>query len=61
MNGQFIKVYIDDVVVKPTVVPDHLGHLMMAFDQIRKHKLNKNHLKLVFRAQANNFLGLLVH
>lgn len=46
--GQFVEVYIDDVVVKSVVVPGHLGHLTIALKRIRKHKLKITPFKYAF-------------
>lgn len=54
MINKFVEVYVDDMV-------DHLSHLTMAFEQMRKHKLKMNPLKCTFRVQPINFLGFLVH
>lgn len=46
---QFVEVYINDIVVKSAAILDHLGHLIIAFKQIRKHKLKMHPLKSAFR------------
>lgn len=61
MISQFMDVYIDDIIIKVAVIPDHLGHLTMAFEQIRKHKLKMNPLKHAFKVHIGNFLGFLIH
>lgn len=47
--------------VKFVVMPDHLDHIIKAFEQMRKHKLKMNSLKHAFGVQVRNFLGFLVH
>lgn len=37
--GKFIKVYIDDVVVKSESKSNHLEHLRLSFERMRKHGL----------------------
>lgn len=60
MIGQFMKVYIDDVVINSSSMLDHFGHLSMTFERIRMHQLKINPLKYAFDVQARNFLGFLV-
>lgn len=57
----FIKVYIDNVVIKYVSRMNHLEHLRKSFKRMRKHGLNMNPLKCVFCVQARDFLGFVVH
>ncbi|GKV20231.1 hypothetical protein SLEP1_g30388 [Rubroshorea leprosula] len=61
MIGRFMKIYIDDVVVKSNEVEEHLVHLKLAFERMRKHGLKMNPLKCAFGISTGNFLGYLVH
>ncbi|GKV34003.1 hypothetical protein SLEP1_g42432 [Rubroshorea leprosula] len=61
MIGRFMEIYIDDVVVKSNEDEEHLGHLKLAFERMRKHGLTMNPLKCAFGVSAGNFLGYLVH
>lgn len=45
----FMEVYINNVVVKFMVIPDHLRYLIMAFEWIRKYKVKINPLKCAFK------------
>ncbi|GKV48632.1 hypothetical protein SLEP1_g55430 [Rubroshorea leprosula] len=61
MIGKFIKIYIDNVVVKSHREEDHLVHLRKAFERMRQHGLKMNPLKCAFIVSVGNFLGYLVH
>ncbi|GKV34835.1 hypothetical protein SLEP1_g43177 [Rubroshorea leprosula] len=61
MIGRFMEIYIDDVVVKSNEDEEHLEHLKLAFERMRKHGLKMNPLKCAFGVSAGNFLGYLVH
>ncbi|GLU07027.1 hypothetical protein SLE2022_240070 [Rubroshorea leprosula] len=61
MIGRFMEIYIDDVVVKSNEEEEHLEHLKLAFERMRKHGLKMNPLKCAFGVSAGNFLGYLVH
>ncbi|GKV12333.1 hypothetical protein SLEP1_g23490 [Rubroshorea leprosula] len=61
MIGHFMEIYIDDVVVKSNEDEEHLEHLKLAFERMRKHGLKMNPLKCAFGVSAENFLGYLVH
>lgn len=61
MNGQFIEMYIDDIVVKSPSMFSHFGHFSMNFERIMKHQLKMNLFKYAFGIQVENFLRFLVH
>ncbi|GKV46004.1 hypothetical protein SLEP1_g53027 [Rubroshorea leprosula] len=61
MIGRFMEIYIDDVVVKSNEEEEHLEHLKLAFERMRKHGLKMNPLKCAFGVSAGNFLGYLAH
>ncbi|GKV24416.1 hypothetical protein SLEP1_g34030 [Rubroshorea leprosula] len=61
MIGKFMKIYINDVVVKSHGEEDHLVHLRKSFEWMRQHCLKMNPLKCAFGVFAGNFLGYLVH
>ena len=48
MIGQFIEVYIDDVVIKSPAKCKHLVDLEKAFQRMRSHNLKLNPLKCAF-------------
>ncbi|KAL1333382.1 hypothetical protein AAHE18_11G096500 [Arachis hypogaea] len=58
--GNFMEIYVDDVVVKSNAKKEHLENLKKAFERMRKHKLKMNPLKCAFGVSAGNFLGFLV-
>ena len=53
-------VYIDDMVVKNKVVPEHVGDLRNIFETLRKHKLCLNNSKCSFGVGSDKFLGYMV-
>ncbi|XP_072064492.1 uncharacterized protein [Arachis hypogaea] len=59
--GRFMKVYINDVMVKSILMNQHIDHLRKAFVMMRKKGLKMNPLKCVFGVSAGNFLGFVVH
>ena len=61
MISQYMKIYIDDIMVKSKKATNHILHLRKSFERIRIYQLKLNPLKCVFSVQAGNFLGFLVH
>jgi hypothetical protein len=61
MIRKYMKVYIDDILVKSQGFNEHLKNLEKAFIRMRKHQLQINPLKCAFGVTAGNFLGFLVH
>ena len=57
---EIIECNIDDIVVKSKREKDHLKHLEMVFDRLRKHKLKMNPMKCAFRVSLGKFLGFIV-
>ncbi|XP_073123460.1 uncharacterized protein [Henckelia pumila] len=49
MIKHFIEVYIDDIVVKSKKTEDHVDHLNMSFERMRKLELKMNPLKCAWR------------
>jgi len=60
-RGKFMKVYIDDIVVKSSSENDHLDHLRQSFKRMRKYGLKMNPLKCAFGVRACDFLGFIVY
>ena len=58
---RFIKVYIDDIVIKAQDFQEHLDFLRKIFWRMRMHQLKMNPQKCMFRVLADHFLGFLVH
>ncbi|XP_030924708.1 uncharacterized protein LOC115951690 [Quercus lobata] len=58
--GKSVEVYIDDMVVKSKVVPDHLEDLDNVFQILRKYKLRLNTAKCSFGVGSGKFLGYMV-
>jgi len=59
--GNFMQVYIDDIVVKSSTEKDHLDHLQRSFERMRKYGLKMNPLKCAFGVRAGDFLGFFLH
>ena len=55
-----IEVYIDNMVVKSKVVPEHVGNLTNIFEILRKYKLCLNASKCSFGVGSGKFLGYTV-
>ena len=55
-----MEVYIDDMVVKSKVVPEHVGNLGNIFETLRKHKLRLNASNCSFGVGSGKFLGYMV-
>ena len=45
---KIVECYIDDIVVKSKREKDHLKHLELVFERLRKHKLKMNPMKCAF-------------
>ena len=58
--GKNVEVYIDDMVVKSKVVPEHVGDLENIFETLKKHKLGLNASKCSFGVGSGKFLGYMV-
>ena len=58
--GKNIEIYIDDMVVKSKVEPEHVNDLGNIFDILRKHKLRLNVSKCSFSIGSGKFLGYMV-
>ena len=59
--GQYMEVYIDDVVVKSVDFQNYLANLEQAFLKIRKYSLKIIPGKCAFGVSAGNFIRFLVH
>jgi hypothetical protein len=57
---KIVECYIDDIVVKSKREKDHLKHLEMVFERLRKHKLKMNPMKCAFGVSSGKFLGFVV-
>ena len=58
--GKNIEVYINDMVVKSKVVPEHVRNLGNIFEILRKHKQRLNASKCSFGVGLGKFLGYMV-
>jgi hypothetical protein len=59
--GVLLKVYIDDLVIKLTGFEEHLVHLGVVLERMRKYNLKMNPWKCTFGVSAGRFLGFIVH
>nr|KYP48096.1 Transposon Ty3-G Gag-Pol polyprotein [Cajanus cajan] len=59
--GKFVQVYIDDIIVGSKQKEDHLSHLKLSFERMRKHSMKMNPLKCAFGVTAGEFLGFFIH
>ena len=48
MIGQYMEIYIDDIVVKSKKTTDHILHLRKSFERMRIYELKLNPLKCAF-------------
>ena len=48
----FMKIYIDDIVIKSSSENGHLDHLRRSFERMRKYGLKMNPLKCAFCVHA---------
>jgi hypothetical protein len=55
--GIFIRVYLDDVFVYSNTINDHEGHLRIAFDTLRRHRLFLSRPKLDLYSEDMDCLG----
>ncbi|XP_030923551.1 uncharacterized protein LOC115950498 [Quercus lobata] len=58
--GKSVEVYIDDMVVKSKLVPDHIEDLGNVFQILRKYKLRLNATKCSFGVGLGKFLGYMM-
>ena len=58
--GKSIEVYIDDIVVKSKLVPNHVRDLGDVFGILRKYRLRLNASKCSFGVGSGKFLGYMV-
>ena len=58
--GTNIEVYIDDMVVKIKVEPEHINNLKNIFEILRRYKLRLNAAKCSFGVGSGKFLGYMV-
>nr|KYP33891.1 Transposon Ty3-G Gag-Pol polyprotein [Cajanus cajan] len=59
--SKFVQVYVDDIIVGSKQKEDHLCHLKLAFERMRKHGLKMNPLKCAFGVTTGEFLGFVIH
>jgi len=58
--GKFVVVYFDDILVYSLSLPDHLTHLELVLQCLRKQELYANVGKCRFATDTTNFLGYVI-
>ena len=58
--GEFVEVYIDDMVVKTKGIEGHTFDLAEVFDVLRQHQLRLNAKKCSFGVGSSKFLGYMI-
>ena len=56
--GKTIEVYMDDMLVKSKIVPDHVADFFNTFVVLRKYRMKLNPLNYAFGVASRKFLGL---
>ena len=59
--GTFMKVYIDDMLVKSIKAELHITHLAEAFQVLKSYNMKLNPAKCAFGVSAGNFLDFIVN
>ena len=57
----FVKIYLDDVLVYSSTPEQHLEHLQQVFDRLRKHKLRLKKKKCKFFCKEMKYLGYIIN
>ena len=58
--GRNLECYVDDIIAKSMMIPDHIPDLKECFENMRKHKLKLNPEKCAFGVEAGKFLGFII-
>ena len=59
--GKTMEVYMDDMLVKPRMVGDHVENLGEMFKILRKYQMKLNPLKCAFGVGSGKFLSFMVN
>jgi hypothetical protein len=57
---EIVECYIDDIIIKSKQETNHLKHLAMVFERLRKYKLKMNPMKCAFGVSSGKILGFIV-
>jgi hypothetical protein len=55
-----VECYIDDIIIKSKREIDHIKHLTMVFERLRKYKLKMNPMKCAFGVSSRKFLAFII-
>jgi hypothetical protein len=58
--GKFVVIYFDDILIFSNNKEDHLQHLKIILDVLRKHQLYANLKKCRFLQESLAFLGFVI-
>ncbi|KAL0303242.1 UNVERIFIED_CONTAM: Retrovirus-related Pol polyprotein from transposon [Sesamum radiatum] len=56
-----VECYVDDLIIKTKTIGEHLSHLQMVFNRLRKYNLKRNPLKCAFGVMSGKLLSFIVH
>ena len=59
-RNEFVVVYIDDILIFSKSLEDHLRHVRIVLDTLRKHKLYAKMSKCEFFVESTTFLGHII-
>ena len=58
--GRYVKVYVDDMLVKSLDEEKHLDDLEETFETLKRYKMKPNPSKCAFKVLSGKFLGFMV-
>ena len=58
--GKFVLVYFDDILIYSRTLDDHLKHLRLVLEYLRRESIYINRAKCSFVLDRTNFLGFIV-
>lgn len=59
MLGNIVECYVDDLIVKTRQRKDHVVHLQMVFDKLRRHQLKLEPLQSAFGVTLSKLFGFI--
>lgn len=58
--GDFMEVYVDEMILKSLRAGDHLTNLEASFDILNRYQMKLNPTKCTFEVTSEKFLGYLI-